>query len=80
MSTILPHHDHNSDGLPERDLASCAPSFHEELLNNLYDGVYFVNKDRQLTFWNHSAECLTGYSHDQAVGRHCYDNFLKHAD
>ena len=54
--------------------------FHEQLIENLYDGVYFVDTARTITYWNKAAEELTGYSANEAVGRHCFDNFLNHVD
>jgi PAS domain-containing protein len=36
--------------------------FYEKLLDNLQEGVYFVNRDRQITFWNDGAEQLSGYN------------------
>lgn len=57
-----------------------APSFHEKLLDSLHDGVYFVDCERRITYWNKGAERLTGYSADEVIGRHCFDNFLKHVD
>jgi PAS domain-containing protein len=44
--------------------------FHERLLDSLYDGVYFVDCGRKITYWNQSAEQLTGYSADEAIGKH----------
>jgi diguanylate cyclase (GGDEF)-like protein/PAS domain S-box-containing protein len=55
-------------------------SFHEQLVENLYDGVYFVDTKRKIIYWNKGAEELTGYSADNAVGKHCFDNFLNHID
>jgi len=55
-------------------------SFYEKLLDNLHDGVYFVNRERKITYWNDGAELLTGYAAAEAVGRHCSDNFLGHVD
>ena len=46
-------------------------SFHEKLLDNLYDGVYFVDQNRRITYWNHGAETLTGYPASEAVGKEC---------
>jgi diguanylate cyclase (GGDEF)-like protein/PAS domain S-box-containing protein len=54
--------------------------FHEQLIDNLYDGVYFVDSSRMITYWNKSAEELTGYSAEEAIGKHCFDNFLNHVD
>lgn len=54
--------------------------FCDRVLGNLYDGVYFVDPDRVIKYWNRSAERLTGYSSTEIVGRNCYDNILMHVD
>ena len=53
-------------------------SFYKEIIDNLYDGVYFVDRDRVITYWNKGAERITGYSAAQTVGRACRDNLLNH--
>ncbi|HEX3045677.1 MAG TPA: GGDEF domain-containing protein [Bacillota bacterium] len=50
------------------------------LLDNINDGVYFVNLDRRITYWNQAAERLTGYPDVQIRGKHCWDNLLMHVD
>ena len=59
---------------------SFSSSFYEKLLDTMYDGVYFVNRDRKMTYWNAGAERLSGYSSADAIGKHCFDNFLAHVD
>lgn len=54
--------------------------FYKGLLDNLYDGVYFVNRDREIFYWNRGAERITGYSEKEVVGSHCWDNILMHVD
>jgi diguanylate cyclase (GGDEF)-like protein/PAS domain S-box-containing protein len=54
--------------------------FYRDLLDNLYDGVYFVDRDRKISYWNRGAEILTGYSRDEVIGKSCWDNFLAHMD
>lgn len=56
------------------------PSFYESLLDSLFDGVYFVNSERKIQYWNKGAENLTGYPASEALGRHCFDNFLVHVN
>ena len=34
-------------------------SFHERLLDSLHDGVYFVDRERKILYWNKGAERLT---------------------
>ncbi len=54
--------------------------FYERVLDNLHDGVYFVDRDRQITYWNRGAQRITGYSSDEVLGRNCLDNLLMHSD
>jgi len=50
------------------------------IINNLCDGVYFVDTERTIVFWNKAAEEITGYTSEEIVGRHCQDNLLNHID
>lgn len=50
------------------------------IINNLCDGVYFVNDDRRINFWNKAAENITGYSAEEMVGKTCPDSMLNHID
>lgn len=52
--------------------------FYKELLDNLYDGVYFVDRERLITYWNNGAERITGYKSNQVIGHSCRDNLLNH--
>jgi diguanylate cyclase (GGDEF)-like protein/PAS domain S-box-containing protein len=54
--------------------------FYKRLLDNLHDGVYFVNRDREIVYWNKGAERITGYTGDEVIGSHCSDNILMHVD
>lgn len=49
-----------------------------ELLDDVSDGVYFVDRDRRITHWNRGAEQITGYSADEVIGRHCAEGILRH--
>jgi diguanylate cyclase (GGDEF)-like protein/PAS domain S-box-containing protein len=52
--------------------------FYKDIIDNLYDGIYFVDRDRVITYWNKGAERITGYSAAQTVGRACRENLLNH--
>ena len=52
----------------------------EKLLDCLFDGVYFVDLNRRITFWNSAAERITGYSRADVIGNCCADNLLRHID
>ena len=56
------------------------PVFFERLFENLYDGVYFVDRSRRILFWNKGAEQLTGYAREEVIGSCCQDNILDHVD
>ncbi len=54
------------------------PEFYKNLIDNLYEGVYFVDQDRKIIYWNKSAELITGYKSEQVTGHCCRDNILNH--
>lgn len=51
-----------------------------EIINNLSDGVYFVDTERRITFWNKAAEEITGYKQEEILGKCCQSNLLNHID
>ena len=53
-------------------------AFFRLILDHVADGVYFVDRDRRILYWNRAAEALTGYSADEVVGRRCQDSILCH--
>ena len=63
--------------MPDRPLSD---ELHKSIVDNLADGVYYVEPDRTIRYWNHGAEKLAGYHASEMVGRRCYDNILAHVD
>jgi diguanylate cyclase (GGDEF)-like protein/PAS domain S-box-containing protein len=61
-------------------MMSTESDFYKTILDGLYDGVYFVDPERRITFWNHGAERITGYKANQVMGKRCADNMLMHVD
>jgi len=57
---------------------STGDQFHKSLLDNLYDGVYFVDRSRLITYWNKGAERITGYGAQDVLGKFCHANILDH--
>jgi diguanylate cyclase (GGDEF)-like protein/PAS domain S-box-containing protein len=53
---------------------------YRDLVENMHDGVYFVDRERRITFWNKGAERITGYAAAEVVGKSCADNILVHVD
>jgi len=56
------------------------PSFYKTLLDRITDGVYFVDVERRILFWNEAACRLTGYTADELLGRSCPDGVLCHVE
>lgn len=54
--------------------------FTESFLDHLYEGVYFVDKQRRIQFWNKGAEKMTGFGCEEILNEHCYGGILCHED
>ena len=54
--------------------------YNENLIPYLYEGVYVVDKQRKIIFWNEGSERITGYSVLEVVNSHCFHNILQHVD
>jgi diguanylate cyclase (GGDEF)-like protein/PAS domain S-box-containing protein len=54
--------------------------FYRDLLDEIEDGVYFVDLERRITYWNRGAERITGYKAGEVIGHRCADNILNHVD
>lgn len=57
-----------------------AQDFYRNLLDHLFEGVYCLDVNRTIIYWNHGAERLTGYRAEEVVGKSCADNILVHVD
>lgn len=55
-------------------------SLYKSWLDNLFDAVYVVDKDRRIVYWNKTAEELTGFSDSEVFGARCSDDILNHTD
>lgn len=51
-----------------------------KVIEHIHDGVYFVDKNRDIVFWNKAAEEITGFTAEEVVGHNCADNILDHVD
>ncbi|NNG01138.1 MAG: sigma 54-interacting transcriptional regulator [Desulfobacteraceae bacterium] len=57
---------------PDLDLAS---SEHHYLLEALPEGVFTINTQWRISWFNHTAEKITGYSREEVIGRYCWEIF-----
>ncbi|MBN1626418.1 MAG: sensor domain-containing diguanylate cyclase [Deltaproteobacteria bacterium] len=51
-----------------------------KIVDSLHDGLYIVDRDRKISYWNRAAEQISGFKADEVVGLHCSDNILTHVD
>jgi diguanylate cyclase (GGDEF)-like protein/PAS domain S-box-containing protein len=54
--------------------------YYRQILDHLAEGVYFVDCDRKIRYWNRTAQEISGYESDEVVGRYCQDEILDHRD
>ncbi len=59
---------------------SVADSVLATVLNSIFDGIYVVDRERKIIFWNRGAEEITGYSAEEVMGKRCSDDILNHID
>ncbi|MBJ6800908.1 sensor domain-containing diguanylate cyclase [Geomonas propionica] len=53
---------------------------YRKIMDDLRDGLYIVDLDRKIVFWNRAAERISGYRAEEVVGKPCADNILCHVD
>jgi diguanylate cyclase (GGDEF)-like protein/PAS domain S-box-containing protein len=66
-----------ADAFPQ---APTNAGFYQDLLDQMSDGVYFVDRERRIQYWNQAAQQLTGYAPADVVGRLCHESRLCHTD
>src|ERR1700692_1120889 len=56
------------------------PDIYQAVLDGLETGVYIVDRNRRIRFWNEGAEQITGYLRQDVVGRFLRDHLLTTAN
>jgi diguanylate cyclase (GGDEF)-like protein/PAS domain S-box-containing protein len=59
---------------------SLPPDLVIRLLDEVADGIYFVDTERRVTYWNRAAERITGFSAASILGNCCGEGRLVHCD
>jgi len=54
--------------------------FYQHLLDNFLDGVFFVDRDRTITLWNHGMETISGFPKHEVEGKTCSEDLIRHVD
>jgi diguanylate cyclase (GGDEF)-like protein/PAS domain S-box-containing protein len=69
-----------SEGMDEVRDALESTEILRNIVDQVNDGVYVLDRDRRIVYWNAGAERITGYPADEVVGKRCSDNILIHVD
>jgi diguanylate cyclase (GGDEF)-like protein/PAS domain S-box-containing protein len=64
----------------EEGSVSLGKDIYERIVENLHDGLYFVDQDMVIVYWNKAAEEISGFTANEVVGRSCSDNILTYVD
>jgi PAS domain S-box-containing protein/diguanylate cyclase (GGDEF)-like protein len=68
---------------PENDIVQQAlvdGELHKRLLDQLDTGIYIVDRERRILYWNGGAERITGYLAHEVAGQFCHGDLLMHCD
>ncbi|BCG47145.1 diguanylate cyclase with PAS/PAC sensor [Citrifermentans bremense] len=53
---------------------------YKKIIDDLRDGLYIVDREGKIVFWNRAAERISGFSAEEVVSKRCADNILCHVD
>ena len=56
------------------------PEIYRRILESLQTGIYLVDNDQKILFWNDGAERITGHLRQDVLGRFCVDDLLGNRD
>ena len=56
------------------------PDFFPNALDHVSDGVYALDLDRRITYWNAGSQRISGYAAEDVLGRRCSAGILRHVD
>ena len=56
------------------------PEIYRRILESLQTGIYLVDQNQKILFWNDGAERITGHLRQDLLGRFCVDDLLGNRD
>ena len=59
----------------EQNVTSCLPELTEAILESISDGVFTVDNQWRISYFNRAAEEITGIARDEAIGMPCSEVF-----
>ena len=64
----------------EEDSVDLEKGAYEKVIESLHDGLYLVDPDRTIIYWNKAAERISGFAAEEVVGKSCGHSLLMHID
>ena len=55
-------------------------NLHKALLDQVKEGVYILDCDRRILYWNGGAERISGYMAHEVAGQYCHGDLFMHCD
>lgn len=52
----------------------------ERIFSSIPEGIYILNKDAKIIYWNQEAENILGFTENEVLGKSCSDNIIMHCD
>jgi diguanylate cyclase (GGDEF)-like protein/PAS domain S-box-containing protein len=68
------------DWSADADAVGLTAEMRSAVLENLSEGVYIVDRDRRIRYWNRGASEITGFAAAEVVGRQCGESILNHCN
>ncbi len=59
-------------------MANIEEGLFSKLIDNVNDGIYFLDTERKVTYWNQASEAISGYETAEIMGKRCSENILVH--
>jgi diguanylate cyclase (GGDEF)-like protein/PAS domain S-box-containing protein len=53
---------------------------YKDILDNMSEGLYFVDRERRIIYWNKGAEIISGFASTEVLHRSCSENVLIHVN
>lgn len=53
---------------------------YQNILDNMYEGVYILDLNLKIRYWSKGAEGLSGFKASEVIGTSCSENILMHTD
>jgi diguanylate cyclase (GGDEF)-like protein/PAS domain S-box-containing protein len=55
-------------------------AIYQAILDQVEDGIYFVDRQKRIVLWNQGAEAITGFARSEVIGDLCGNHRLCHVD